>query len=460
MSLSASSAPTDRRNLRRVLSAGIVGSTLEYYDFLLYSIASAVVFPVLFFPQGDRLVGTLVSFAGLAVGYFARPIGGLIFGHFGDRIGRRSILLITLTAMGLMSFLIGLIPSYSTIGVAAPILLVVFRIVQGIALGGEWSGATLLSFESGSSQRRGLMATTVLSGGPAGAVLANIVLAVFTLVPGGLLNGLDGWAWRIPFLLSAALVIMGLVLRLGLEDSPEYRGESLAARTASKFPLGEVLRHYPKQAFVATLGSLSVLWVQGLIVVWMINYASSLGYTETQTLWLAMIANFLDVFALLASGAISDRIGRKPVMIAGTIAGIVLIWPVFLLVQTHTSWGLLLGLLLGAPVINAWVGGPLPAWISEMFPSNARFTGSALTYQIASSLGAGLAPLVATSIIASSHGHATGVIVVTICIMIASGLAYVFSRESFRAELPISRALDLTEQAEPAADAGAPTIVR
>lgn len=442
--MTSSPALPERRNLRRVLSAGIVGSTLEYYDFLLYSIASAVVFPVLFFPQGDRLVGTLVSFAGLAAGYFARPVGGLVFGHFGDRLGRRSVLLLTLTAMGLMSFLIGLIPSYSTIGVAAPILLVVFRVVQGIALGGEWSGATLLSMESGSAKNRGLMATTVLSGGPAGAVLANIVLAIFTLVPGGLLDGLGGWAWRIPFLLSAALVIMGLVLRFGLEDSPEYRGDSVAVRTASKFPLGEVLRHYPKQAFSATLGSLAVLWVQGLIVVWMINYASSLGYTQTQTLWLAMIANFLDVFALLASAALSDRIGRKPVMIGGTIAGILLIWPVFLLVETHTWWGLLIGLVIGAPVINASVGGPLPAWISEKFPSNARFTGSALTYQIASSLGAGLAPLIATSLVASGSG-VTGVIVLTICIMIASGLAYVFSRESYREELPVSRSLDLTQ---------------
>lgn len=439
--MSTSSALVEQRNVRRVLFAALIGSTLEYYDFLLYSITSAVVFPKLFFPQSDPLTGTLVSFAGLAVGYFARPVGGLLFGHFGDRLGRKSTLLITLTVMGVMSLLIGLIPSYNTIGVTAPILLVVFRIVQGIALGGEWSGATLLSFESGSKEHRGLRATTVLSGGPAGAVLASIVLAVFSLVPGGLLDGLGGWAWRIPFLLSAVLVVMGLVLRFGLEDSPEYRGDAIAARTASKFPLGEVFRHYPKQAFSATLGSLAVLWVQGLNAVWMLHYAVSLGYSQTQTLWLATASNFVNVFALYASAAASDKWGRKPVMISGAIAGIILIWPVFLLLQTHTWWGLLLGLILGAPVMDAWIGGPLPAWISEKFPSNARFTGSALTYQIASSLGAGLAPLIATSLVASGHGSVTSVVVVTICILIASGLTYLFSKETFRDELPVSRTL-------------------
>jgi MFS family permease len=431
---------TEVKNRRLVAAGAFTGAAVEWYDFLLYALCASVVFPSVFFPEGDKFIGTLVSFASLAVGYLARPIGGLLFGHFGDRFGRKQIVVITIMVMGIVSFLIGLIPSYQEIGVAAPIILISLRLCQGIALGGEFAGASLLAIESGQPTRRGWSGGISISGGPFGAALANLALAGFSLPAGGLLNGLGGWAWRIPFLLSAVLVIFSLFLRLRIQDSPEYRGDGIAVKTAPKFPLGEVLMHFRKQTVVGIIGGLAPFFVQSLIVNWMIAYAIGLGYNTSQTLWTALVANLVNVFGLIGFGLLSDHIGRKKVLVSSMVAIIVLIVPIFLLVQTKTWWGLLIAMLLGAGVLVSSSFGPFPTWLSEKFPSHSRFTGVSLAYQVAGSIAGGLAPLIAASLLHAGGGSFIWIGATVISLATASGLAFLFSREDALVESPMQQA--------------------
>ena len=417
-----------------------LGTTVEFYDFLLYGTAAALVFPALFFPGADPLVGTLASFGTLAVGYLARPIGGIVFGHFGDRLGRKNMLVITLLIMGAVSFLIGLLPTYQQIGVLAPILLVTLRLIQGIAVGGEWAGAALMSMEHAKPTSRGFAASIVASGGPSGAVLATLVLVPFSMLPE---EQFLTWGWRVPFLLSAVLVVIGLFLRMRVTETPEFAAaleERKASTTKQRAPLFTVFRHNPLGVLSGAIGGLAPLFMQSILATFVLTYAVTVaGYDRAEALWLVTIANALHIFTIPLFAVLSDRVGRKPVMITGAVVGILAIWPLFLLIGVGTWWSLLLAFVIGNPIIQAIMYGPLGAWIGEKFAADVRYTGVAVTYQLATTFGAGLAPLIATSLLAAGGGtDPTLVAVFFVGLCVVSGIAYLVSKETHRSDLPLT----------------------
>jgi len=422
-----------------------LGTTVEYYDFLLYGTAASLVFPVLFFNELSPMAATIASFGTLAVGYLARPIGGVIFGHFGDKLGRKNILIITLLIMGGVSFLIGLLPTQETIGMAAPILLVTLRIVQGFAVGGEWAGAALMSMEHAAPKGRGFAASIVASGGPSGAVLATLVLTAFSVLPE---EQFLAWGWRVPFLLSAILVVIAFFMRLRVTESPEFvaaqerqKAQRAGNTTApkQKAPLFTVLKHYPRQTLEAVVGGLAPLFMQSLLATFMLTYAVQAGHSRTSALILVTVANAIHILTIPAFAALSDRVGRKPVMIAGAIAGALLVFPIFALVGQGSWAALLLAFVLGNPIVQALMYGPMGAWMSEKFPADSRYTGVALSYQVSSTLGAGLAPLVATALLASTGGTSIVPIAVLFIVLCAvSGITFLFSKETAGAELELT----------------------
>src|SRR6478736_4127369 len=349
------SALGDPQQMRRVLFSSFLGSAVEFYDFLLYGTAAALVFGQLFFSDLSPVVATIASFGTLAVGYIVRPLGGVIFGHFGDRIGRKSMLVLTMSIMGGASFAIGLLPTYAAIGALAPILLILLRLIQGFAVGGEWGGAALMALEHSDERKRGFSASFANMGAPAGAVLSTVVLAVVTLLPG---DAFLSWGWRIPFLLSAVLV-----------------------------GIGAGLGAFAVQALMATFAL--TIGVQG-------------GLTRSTVLWLFAAGSFLQIFALPGYAALSDRIGRRPVMIAGCIAAIVAIYPILLLIASGSTLGVLLGFVIAMPLVQAAMYGPLAAFTTEIFATGNRYTGASLGYQLSSTLGGGFAPLIAATLVAGT----------------------------------------------------------
>src|SRR5690349_21409345 len=436
---STASGPKDRAR-RRAMISSYLGTTVEYYDFLLYGTAASLVFPSLFFHELSPMAATIASFGTLAVGYLARPIGGVIFGHFGDTFGRKNILIITLVMMGGVSFLIGLLPTQQTIGMAAPILLVTLRIIQGFAVGGEWAGAALMSMEHATPKGRGFAASIVASGGPSGAVLATLVLTAFSVLPD---DQFLAWGWRVPFLLSAILVMIAFFMRMRVTESPEFvaamaaKAAAAAAETAEtaantvapkpKAPLLTVLRHYPRRTLEAIVGGLAPLFIQSLLATFMLTYAVSAGHSRTSALILVTIANAIHILTIPAFAALSDRVGRKPVMVAGAIAGAVLIFPIFALVGQGSAAALPLAFVLGNPIVQALMYGPMGAWMSEKFPADSRYTGVALSYQVSSTLGAGLAPLVATALLASTGGTSVTPIAILFVVLCGlSGITFLF----------------------------------
>ncbi|AZY48158.1 MFS transporter [Bordetella avium] len=436
MTDSTTAAGQDKQK-RRAILASYLGTTLEYYDFLLYGVAAALVFPQIFFVTLDPLAATLSSFATFAVGYFARPLGAVVFGHYGDRLGRKNVLVVTLILMGLSSMLIGLLPSYSQIGIASPILLVVLRLLQGIAIGGEWGGATLMSMEHAKPRARGLAVSLVSAGGPSGAVLGTLVMTPFTLLPS---DQFLAWGWRIPFLLSALLMVLGLIIRVRVTETPEYeaaRKEQAAKGVPKAIPLVIVFRHNKGQVLSGVLGGLAPLSFATFAAAFLLNYSVEVGHTRTSALMAMTIANFLNIFTLPLFGAVSDRIGRRPMMIAGAVGGMLLIWPIFQLVHNGSFLTLLLAMVLAMPVIQAMMGGVFNTWISEKFAADVRYSGIALTFQIASTLGAGLSPLIAASLLAASGGtNPQWVAAYFAGICLISCVAYLLGKERFDQELP------------------------
>ena len=303
---------------RRAILASYLGTTLEYYDFLLYGVAAALVFPKVFFVALDPMAATLSSFATFAVGYFARPLGAVVFGHYGDRIGRKNVLVVTLVLMGLASVMIGLLPTYQQIGIAAPILLVLMRLLQGVAIGGE-GGATLMSMEHAKKRGRGFAVSLVSAGGPTGAVLGTLVMTPFTLLPN---DQFLAWGWRVPFLISVLLMIVGLMIRMKVTETPEYeeaRKKMAAEGKKQSIPLVTVLRYNKRHIFSGVIGGLAPLSFATFAAAFLLNYAVVAGHSRTSALIAMTIANFLNIFTLPMFGALSDRVGRRVLMISGAL---------------------------------------------------------------------------------------------------------------------------------------------
>ncbi|WP_328352377.1 MHS family MFS transporter [Streptomyces sp. NBC_00445] len=403
---STAQPPPDTRQLRRVALSGLLGTAVEFYDFLVYGTVAALVFGDLFFPKADPAVGTIAAFGTFAAGYVARPLGGIVFGHFGDRIGRKSMMLLTMALMGCGSFLIGVLPTYDAIGVWAPVLLVTLRVVQGIAIGGEWGGATLMVVEHAErtqSGRRGMWSSFTMLGAPLGSVLSA---GMVTLVSGLPDDQFRAWGWRVPFLLSIVLLAVGLFVRLKVAESPLFAQVKREPR--AKPPVVEVLRR-PKPVLMACGVGIGAFTAQSLLTGFMISYAVDIGYSRSQVLTAVTIASCVALLVLPAASALSDRVGRRPVVLAGAVASAALAFPVLALVNSGSPGLLILALALGHGVAQSTMYGPLGALLTEMFGTRVRYTGASLGYQAATLVGAGFSPLIASSLLASYGGGSTPV---------------------------------------------------
>ncbi|MGS2641380.1 MFS transporter [Streptosporangium sp. LJ11] len=402
-------SPPNQVQLRRAVASSFLGSVIEYYDFLLYATASAVVFSKIFFSSLDPLAATAASFGTFATGYLARPLGGVIFGHFGDRLGRKRMLVLTMILMGLASFLIGVLPTYEQIGVLAPVALVALRVLQGVAIGGEWGGAVLMSAEHATS-RRGLWAGFTNAGAPFGMVLSTGVLSGTAAVVGE--EAFLSWGWRVPFLLSILLLAVGLFVRLRVEETPVFEA---AGGRAARMPLLEVFRHHPKALLLGVGVGLSAFVAQGTLTTYLIAYGVRTGFTRQAVLNGLTLSSALAVVSIVAWAALSDRVGRRPVVLAGALLMAVFGFVLFPMVNTGSVAVLVIALVLGQAVIHPLMFGPLAALYAELFPTRNRYTGASLGYQLAG-LGAGLGPLLFAQLDASSGGGSTTTISVIIAV--------------------------------------------
>jgi len=380
---------------RRAVIASTVGTTVEWYDFFLYGTAAALVFPRLFFPGGSTYSGVLASFATQFVGFAARPIGAAVFGHFGDRIGRKSTLIATLLLMGIATFLIGLLPSHASIGLAAPLLLVLLRIVQGIGVGGEWGGSVLLSMEWGAQRRRGLMASFPQLGVPLGLLASTGAVRLMEAVSG---DGFDTWGWRVPFLLSIVLVGIGLYVRLRVLESPAF-AEVKKQQAVVGRPVWEVIRSQPREILTSALVRMSEQAPFYLFITFVLTYGTKkLGLARGNLLDYTLVAAAVGLISVPLFGHLSDRLGRRLTYGVGIVGTAVYAFPYFGLLNTRTSGLVLLAIVLSL-VFHDIQYGPQAALIAESFGTKLRYSGAGIGYQLASVVAGGPAPLIAAAIL-------------------------------------------------------------
>ncbi|MET8451180.1 MFS transporter, partial [Streptomyces sp. NPDC005209] len=437
---SAPPTPAPPADLKRVVAASLIGTTIEWYDFFLYGSAAALVFNKLFFPDSDPLVGTLLSFLTYAVGFAARPLGALVFGHYGDRLGRKKLLVLSLLLMGGATFAIGLLPTHASVGSAAPVLLTALRLVQGFALGGEWGGAVLLVSEHGDARRRGFWASWPQTGAPAGQLLATGVLSLLTAVLSD--EAFGSWGWRIPFLLSGVLVVVGLWIRLSVDESPvfqEARERAEARRAArdgdaEKLPLVSVLRHHWRDVLVAMGARMAENISYYVITAFILVYATTSAGVSKQTALNAVLIGSAVHFAVIpAWGALSDRVGRRPVYLLGA-AGIGLwMFPFFSLVDTGSFGNLVLAVTVGL-VLHGAMYAPQAAFFSEMFATRMRYSGASIGAQFASVAAGAPAPLIATALL-SDYGSSTPIALYVIAASVLTLVAVGVARETRHRDL-------------------------
>ncbi|MFF3014446.1 MFS transporter [Streptomyces sp. NPDC057939] len=395
--------PKAPAGIRRIVAASLVGTTVEWYDFFLYGSAAALVFNTLFFPTSDPLVGTLLAFLTYAVGFAARPLGGIVFGHYGDRVGRKKLLVLSLLMMGGATFAMGLLPTHASIGVGAPILLTVLRLVQGFALGGEWGGAVLLVAEHGDDRNRGFWASWPQAGAPGGNLLATGVLALLAAVQSD--EAFLAWGWRVPFLLSGVLVVIGLWIRVSVSESPaflEARARAEAEEAAGerrKPPVVEVLRTGRRGILTAIGTRLGENVSYYILTAFLLVYVTvHLQLPKSDALNAVLIGSAVHFVTIPMWGALSDRIGRRAVTLVGSVGMAVWAFAFFALLDTR-SFPMIAVAVTAGLLLHGAMYGPQAAFISELFDTRVRYSGASMGSQLASILGGALAPIIAVELL-------------------------------------------------------------
>ena len=394
---------TPASSVRTVALASLIGTTIEWYDFFLYGTAAALVFNRLFFPTFDPLVGTLAAFGTYAVGFVARPVGGIIIGHYGDRIGRKSMLVLTLVIMGVATFLIGLLPTYEQIGPWAAVALVVLRIAQGFGVGGEWGGAVLMAVEHAPKGARGFYGSWPQIGVPAGLLLSTFVFSQFSsrLPEEEFLS----WGWRVPFLLSIVLVAVGLLIRMRILETPAF--ERLKSQAAhARQPIVEVLQRYPKQVLLAMGARFAENGAFYIFSVFVLTYATERAMIDRQIVLNAiLIGSAVELFAIPFFGALSDRLGRRPVYLFGAVMTAVLAFPLFTALDGGNAVLISLALVAAFSLSHGAMYAPQAAFMSELFHPRVRYSGASLGAQLASVFAGGLAPFIGTALLQAGYGR-------------------------------------------------------
>ncbi|SDG24618.1 MFS transporter [Pseudonocardia oroxyli] len=426
-------------NMGRLAAAAVFATALEWFDFLIYATAAALVFGHQFFPSVSPVAGTLASFATFAVGFVARPLGGIIAGHVGDRFGRKPPLVAAMLLMGVATFAIGVLPGYATIGVWAPILLVVARLVQGLGVGAQWGGAALLLTEHAPIQRRGFYGSLVQTGAIAGAVAGNLFFLLLTTMLSE--EQFASWGWRVPFLSGLVLVLIGTYVQLKIEDTPVFRelqqrsAESTREAGLRKAPLVQAVRHYWRQILQAAGAFFVVNATFYILISGMLNYATTqVGMSRSAILWCVMGAGLTQVVSMPFFGALTDRMGsRKKLYLTGTVLMAVWAFPMFWLVDTGSVVLVFLALLIGF-TIHATMYGPQATLYAEMFPADVRYSGASLGYQFASVFAGGLAPFIMTALLAGT-GASWSVALYIVATAVVTFAAVVTIKERFRRDL-------------------------
>lgn len=439
--LQAMDAGTRRREARTVIASSYLGSTIEYYDFLLYATAAAVVFPKVFFSGADECVGVVAAYGTFAAGYVARPLGGIIFGHFGDRLGRKNMLIVSMLVMGIASTLIGLVPGASVAGAWGAVMLVILRVCQGIAVGGEWGGAALMALEHSESGKRGFAASFVNAGAPTGAVLGTLVMGAFAALPN---EQFLAWGWRVPFLLSFVLLGIGMFVRLKVSESPIFKAaleQEKAEREQAErdntpqpqaaqgrvpmrreIPLLQVLRR-PKTLIFTMLAGAAGFALQVVLATFSVTYAVSKGADRQGVLYAFAAASFVSIAFVIMGGRLSDKLGRRPVMIGGLVLFILYLTPMFQLLSSNNIGLIFVAFAVGL-MIHSTLFGPLAAFVSEQFGTTSRYTGASLGYQLATLLGAGFTPGIVAQIFKDS-GQDTAAVVWYLAIMSVVSIVFI-----------------------------------
>lgn len=418
-------------SMRSVVMAGSIGTIIEWYDFLIYATSAALVFNKLFFPAVNPTVGTLAALGSYAVGFFARPFGGALFGHFGDRVGRKSMLMATLLIMGMATFAIGLLPTYASIGIWAPVLLVTLRLVQGIGLGGEWGGAALMVIEHAPPAQRGFYGSLVQVGFPLGLVLSTFAVSTVAKLPDA---DFLGWGWRLPFLFSSVLFVLGAFVRAKVAETPVFL-EMKRTMNLVKNPVADTVFR-ARGSFLTAIGLklTEVSWVYILTVFVVVYATTQLKLPKSLILDSVLYGALLELVSIPAFGWLSDRIGRRPFYIAGALFTIAFAFPLFWMLDSKSPGLVTLAIVVGMNLGHGMMFGPEATYFPELFKGPVRCTGASFGFQISAAIGGGLSPLLATWLLGVSGGT-LGVSIMLIGLAIVTLVAALCARETLQDSL-------------------------